>query len=443
VIKKIKIELIIIGLLVINIFISSNFDLDIYKKFYNFDFSLGDDYLKNFFIKITEIGSSLWFFLICFFCYIFCFLFEKINFIDIFTKKIKKISLFLFTSLLITGLLTQLIKHLVGRPRPNYENEVGYFGINFFTLDSAFHSFPSGHTSTIFIVALVLSLLTPRIKYFYLFFAFLIGFSRVVVGAHYFSDVIGGILIAIIGLKLTFFLFNKFESGKNISDIIKYNPSLIFLNLIIFFIIIILLTIGSDLDIFVSGLFYKGGQIFTLEGFSNITILAREIFLPFLIFYIIVLPIISLWLPIKKIYFNFSFGLKEIVFLWLSMIFNVGIIINLLLKELWGRARPNDVIEFGGTEIFTPWFQISDACISNCSFVSGDASVGFSLISFYFLTKNKNFYWIALFSGSFLGVVRILEGGHFLSDIIIAGFLIFILTYIQFIFYRERFNDGL
>jgi lipid A 4'-phosphatase len=339
--------------------------------------------------------------------------------------------------------MTQLIKHLVGRPRPNYENEVGYFGINFFTLDSAFHSFPSGHTSTIFIVALVLSLLTPRIKYFYLFFAFLIGFSRVVVGAHYFSDVIGGILIAIIGLKLTFFLFNKFESGKNISDIIKYNPSLIFLNLIIFFIIIILLTIGSDLDIFVSGLFYKGGQIFTLEGFSHITILAREIFLPFLIFYIIVLPIISLWLPIKKIYFNFSFGLKEIAFLWLSMIFNVGIIINLLLKELWGRARPNDVIEFGGTEIFTPWFQISDACISNCSFVSGDASVGFSLISFYFLTKNKNFYWIALFSGSFLGVVRILEGGHFLSDIIIAGFLIFILTYIQFIFYRERFNDGL
>ena len=442
-IKKIQIELIIIGLLIINIFIASNFNLGIYKNFDNFDFSLGHDSLKNFFIKITEIGNSLWFFLFSFFCYVFCFLFEKINLINFLTKKIKKISLFLFTSLLITGIMTQLIKHLVGRPRPNYENEAGYLGINFFTFDSAFHSFPSGHTSTIFIVALVLSLLTPKIKYFYLFFAFVIGFSRVVVGAHYFSDVIGGILIAIIGLKLTLFLFNRLEKGKDISNTIKYSPSLVFLNLIIFFIIIIFLTIGSDLDVFVSNLFYKGGQVFTLEGFSYITILAREIFLPFLIFYIIILPIASLWLPIKKIYFNFRFGLKEIVFLWLSMIFNVGIVVNLLLKGFWGRARPNDVLEFGGTEIFSPWFQVSESCISNCSFVSGDASVGFSLISFYFLTKNKHFYWIALFSGSFLGIIRILEGGHFLSDIVIAGFLIFILTLIQITFYRKRSNNEL
>ena len=49
------------------------------------------------------------------------------------------------------------------------------------------------------------SILTPKIKYFYLFLALLVGLSRVVVGAHYLTDVIGGIMVAIIGLKLTLF----------------------------------------------------------------------------------------------------------------------------------------------------------------------------------------------------------------------------------------------
>ena len=53
---------------------------------------------------------------------------------------------------------------------------------------------------------------------------------------------------------------------------------------------------------------------------------------------------------------------------------------------------------------------------------------------------NKNFYWLALFSGLFLGIIRILEGGHFISDIIIAGFLIFILTYLQNLIYEKKFK---
>jgi lipid A 4'-phosphatase len=118
-------------------------------------------------------------------------------------------------------------------------------------------------------------------------------------------------------------------------------------------------------------------------------------------------------------------------------------VVNLILKNFWGRARPNDILQFGGNENFTPWFKISDTCSSNCSFVSGDASVGFALIGLFFLTKNKNFYWLALFSGFFLGIIRILEGAHFLSDIIIAGFLIFILTYVQSLIYKKKFNDDL
>ena len=441
-IKKIKFELIVIIILILNIFLSSTLEIKVYKKINAFDFTLNNKHLNIFFNNITEIGNSLWFFLIsiCGFL-LFFFLEKKIN--KNYFNKIKKIFLFLFSSILITGVLTQIVKHLVGRPRPNHVNYAESLGINFFSLDSSFHSFPSGHTSTIFIVAIVLCLLTPKIKYFYMFFAFLVGFSRVVVGAHYFSDVLGGIAIAFIGFKLTLFLFNKVKNEKNILDKIKFNPNLFFLCLIIFLILIIFLTVGSSLDIFISSLFYKGDQVFLLQSFSYVTILAREILLPFIVLYILILPIISLYFPINIIYFGFKFSLKKIIFLWLSLIFNLVLIVNMLLKGFWGRARPNDISELGGKEIFTPWFEISTACYSNCSFVSGDASVGFSLIGLFFLTNNKNFFWLALLSGFYLGLIRISEGGHFLSDIIVAGFLIFILTYFHSILYKKKFSNDL
>ena len=84
-----------------------------------------------------------------------------------------------------------------------------------------------------------------------------------------------------------------------------------------------------------------------------------------------------------------------------------------MLKKFWGRARPNDILELGGKDNFSAWFQYSDACSANCSFVSGDASVGFSLIVLYLITKNKLFFWLSLLSGIILGTVRISEGGIF------------------------------
>ena len=109
----------------------------------------------------------------------------------------------------------------------------------------------------------------------------------------------------------------------------------------------------------------------------------------------------------------------------------------MFLKNFWGRARPNDILELGGEEFFTPWFTISESCSTNCSFVSGDASVGFSLIVLFFLTKNKVYFWLALFSGIGLGIVRILEGGHFTSDVVIAGFVIFCLTFFESKFFKK------
>ena len=109
----------------------------------------------------------------------------------------------------------------------------------------------------------------------------------------------------------------------------------------------------------------------------------------------------------------------------MSSLVGLGFIINLTFKNFWGRARPNEVLDFGGSGIFTPWYQITDQCMNNCSFVSGDASVGFALIIFYFLINRKAYLWIALLFGFGLGQLRIMEGGHFISDIVLAGVINF------------------
>jgi len=146
-------------------------------------------------------------------------------------------------------------------------------------------------------------------------------------------------------------------------------------------------------------------------------------------------------MPINNIFFGFKFILKDIVFIFSSVLFNLIIVVNVFLKSFWGRARPNDILELGGGDNFSAWFQYSDACNTNCSFVSGDASVGFALIILYLITKNNLFFWLSLLSGIILGAVRISEGGHFFSDILMSGLLIYFLSFIQFQIYNKRFKN--
>jgi len=439
VIKKFKIEFGIFVILILNFALSNKIDLIIYDKITNNNFFTNNFYFKEFFINITEIGDSLWVFLFSAIIYFFCYIFKnKIskNKKNIY-EKIKIGSLFLFIATLITGFLTQIIKHIVGRLRPNHSQIENNVEFDFFNLDSAFHSFPSGHTSTIFIVVFVFSIFTPKIKYFYFFFGSLVALSRVIVGAHFFTDIIGGVIIAFVGFKITKIIFKKFGVEKQLSLISSLNSNILLLSLIIFLISIIFITVGPVLDVYISNLFYIKQNQFVLQNYYPITIIIRKIILPLLVLYLSIFPILSLFLPIKQIYFNFNFKVAEIFFILFSTLFNLLLVVNILLKNNWGRARPNDILEFGGKENFTPWFQMSDSCITNCSFVSGDASVGFSIIVFFIITKNIVFFWLALLFGSLFSLVRILEGGHFLSDVIFAGFLVFVLSYLQYYFFQK------
>lgn len=440
-IKKFKYEVIVFFLIILFVILFSKIENNISVGIENY---IGDGVetsknknLKNFFVNITDIGSSLWFFILSSFCFVFCYFLKKINISgELLFDKIKNVSLLLFTATATTGVLTQLLKHFFGRPRPNHYDESLSLGFGFFNFESSFHSFPSGHSSTIFVVALVFSLLTPRIKYFYLIIAAIIALSRVFVGAHYLSDILGGVVVAYVGFKLSFYMFSKITKSKKENYKLLVNENNFILSFFIFFICIFLVTIGSSIDIYISNLFYHEKN-FLIQGFHFISIFTRKIFLSLLVIYIFIIPFISKYRPVQIIYFNYGFGLKEILFLWLANMFNLIVVVNLLLKNIWGRARPNDISNFGGNEVFTAWYNISDACQTNCSFVSGDASVGFSLITLYLITKKNNFFWASLLFGFYLGVIRILEGGHFLSDVLLSGFIIFSLSLIEIKIFKK------
>jgi len=401
------------------------------------------------------LGDSLWYFIISIACIIIHLFLKKINILNKINFQFEKIyycSLLLFSSVLYSGILAQLIKHILGRSRPSLmgiDNNV-YF--NFFTFDSSFHSFPSGHASTIFAAALVFSFIAPKLKIFIYLLAIGIAFSRVVVGAHFITDVVAGAFVALIGFKISILILHKFLKINKKSDrlfVLNDNFKLV---IIAFMLVSIMLTVGPTFDIFVSKLFqnekgsfllqshYFNIEIFNYSRDINPAILFRKLFLPIVLFYILILPFFSNKVFSNKLYFGHIFKLKEIVFIWLSSLVVLIFIINLALKNMWGRSRPNDIVEFGGADSFTPWYLFGDQCISNCSFVSGDASVGFALIAFYFIINKQIYVWVAIFFGSFLGLIRIMEGGHFTSDVVLAGMVVFSFYFLCHNFYIKRFN---
>ena len=120
----------------------------------------------------------------------------------------------------------------------------------------------------------------------------------------------------------------------------------------------------------------------------------------------------------------FGLGLPEWIFLALVLITGPGLIANTVLKDNWARPRPLHVTEFGGPEQFTPVLERSGACQRNCSFVSGEASATFALgfaIAMLARRRRAELMAAAVAVGSIAGLIRMGEGGHFLSDVVFAA----------------------
>ncbi|MGE5817694.1 MAG: phosphatase PAP2 family protein, partial [Deltaproteobacteria bacterium] len=125
---------------------------------------------------------------------------------------------------------------------------------------------------------------------------------------------------------------------------------------------------------------------------------------------------------------------RVIIFLLFTLAIGPGLIVNTVLKDHWGRARPIHVTEFGGNRKFTAAFVVSDQCKTNCSFVSGDASLGYFGLAFFFVARRRrNFIaGAAVLAGTLFGLVRMAQGAHFLSDVIFSGVFTFLTAWLHY-----------
>jgi lipid A 4'-phosphatase len=178
----------------------------------------------------------------------------------------------------------------------------------------------------------------------------------------------------------------------------------------------------SDLDIAVSRLFNLGPRHFLFND-SDLAAALRLGFklLPWIACAGAVIGIVLAFAKGRRL---LDLGLAQWMFLALVLISGPGLIANTVLKNNWARPRPLHIVEFGGPDRFTPVLERSGQCVRNCSFVSGEASSTFALgfaIAVLARRRRAALMAAAVMAGGLIGLIRIGEGGHFLSDVVFAG----------------------
>jgi lipid A 4'-phosphatase len=124
---------------------------------------------------------------------------------------------------------------------------------------------------------------------------------------------------------------------------------------------------------------------------------------------------------------------RAALFLIVTLALGPGLLVNVVLKDHWGRPRPIDVTEFGGSHHFVLWWDPRGDCPSNCSFVSGDVAGAAWTLAPAALAPPQ---WRALAYGGALALslgmaaLRMMAGGHFLSDTAFAGVFTFLIVWI-------------
>lgn len=118
------------------------------------------------------------------------------------TGELAMLSAFVFLGVGVPGLMTNLLKRLVGRGRPTEFEASGAFSFQNIVNDWTFQSFPSGHSATAVATAFVVGFLRPQLFPILLVVGIVVAISRVPIGMHYPTDVFAGAVVGMLGAYL-------------------------------------------------------------------------------------------------------------------------------------------------------------------------------------------------------------------------------------------------
>ena len=114
---------------------------------------------------------------------------------------------FIFCAVAFSNLVTEVLKYCIGRGRPFVGGEANVFHFSHFAGNPAYYSFPSGHATTAFALALAVSAVWPQARIAMAVYALIIAASRLVLLAHHPSDVVAGAMVGIVGAMFVRYWF--------------------------------------------------------------------------------------------------------------------------------------------------------------------------------------------------------------------------------------------
>ena len=181
-----------------------------------------------------------------------------------------------------------------------------------------------------------------------------------------------------------------------------------------------LFTSFPQLDIAVSGLFYR-------QGFWLHDLAALEGIRQALIWFMYIFALGTLAAFLGALVRRHS-SARALGFVVMTILLGPLLLVNGVLKSYWGRARPIDITAFGGDKTFSPAYLFSDQCSTNCSFTSGEGAgiaTAAILIGFLLWPKlAKKRRWVL---GAMLVALvcvgaglRVATGQHFMSDTLLS-----------------------
>jgi membrane-associated phospholipid phosphatase len=178
-----------------------------------------------------------------------------------------------------------------------------------------------------------------------------------------------------------------------------------------------------NIDLFVSRFFFKAGSFYISHNpfwieLRNFHRLSQWYLLGAMV---VLVGLYALWhRPLSII------APHKIIYMVLVYAIGPGVLVN-SLKLLFGRARPRDLVEFGGWADFTPAWQFASICQRNCSFPSGESSVAAAMLPLLMLVPARFRLTAGIILIPLLALVslnRVFMGAHFLSDVVISWVLV-------------------
>ena len=173
------------------------------------------------FRRITDLGKSKGYLIVCGIAALLCGFLSRGKDVEPRYRKlfayIGARALFIFIPIALSGIMADIIKPIAGRARPALWLNNSIYGFDPFNGQGfLWNGMPSGHATTAFALACSLSLLYPRLRVLWFAYALVLAASRVMVDAHYLSDVCAGALLG--------WLTVRFVAKYGINPIYKIFP---------------------------------------------------------------------------------------------------------------------------------------------------------------------------------------------------------------------------